>query len=39
MEMGNGYIIAFVGIFNVLILSASTVPSIIAIIEIMEETA
>jgi len=39
MEMGNGYIIAFVAIFNVLILSASTVPAIIAIIEIMEETA
>lgn len=37
MEMGNGYIIAFVSIFNVLILSASTIPAIIAIIEIMEE--
>jgi hypothetical protein len=39
MEMGNGYIIAFVAIFNVLILSASTIPAIIAITEIMEETA
>jgi len=36
MEMGNAYIIAFIAIFNVLILSASTVPAIIAIIEIME---